>query len=271
MSHFSVLVIGDDVETQLAPYHEYECDGVDDEYIQTIDVTTEKLEEYQKDHSPNSEGEYTKYDTFREYLEEYCEIPEKKKGENEQWGYFEEVDGEIKVISRTNPNAKYDYWRIGGRWSGSLKLKKGFEKESLNDEISWDSGEVEYGTTSQALKKHIDFSIDEKEYKNTERFWELVVEELPLNEGEEKPFNFYKKEYYLNRYKDKETYTRLTAEFSTFAVVKDGIWYEKGEMGWFGMSSESNEDDIKWKEGFVDKWIKDLPEDTLISIVDCHI
>lgn len=25
MSHFTVLVIGDDPELQLAPYHEYEC------------------------------------------------------------------------------------------------------------------------------------------------------------------------------------------------------------------------------------------------------
>lgn len=34
MSHFTVLVIGPNYEEQLAPYHEFECTGCDDEYVQ---------------------------------------------------------------------------------------------------------------------------------------------------------------------------------------------------------------------------------------------
>jgi hypothetical protein len=48
MSHFTVLVIGPDVDKQLAPYHEFECTGDDNEYVQNIDRTTEALEEYAK-------------------------------------------------------------------------------------------------------------------------------------------------------------------------------------------------------------------------------
>ncbi len=41
MSHFAVLVIGENAEQQLAPYHEFECTGVNDQYIQDLDVTQE--------------------------------------------------------------------------------------------------------------------------------------------------------------------------------------------------------------------------------------
>jgi hypothetical protein len=39
MSHFAVLVIGDDIEKQLQPYHEYECTGINDEYVIDADIT----------------------------------------------------------------------------------------------------------------------------------------------------------------------------------------------------------------------------------------
>jgi hypothetical protein len=39
MSHFTTLVIGDDVESALAPYHEYECTGVNDQYVVDVDMT----------------------------------------------------------------------------------------------------------------------------------------------------------------------------------------------------------------------------------------
>lgn len=47
MSHFAVLVIGDDVEAQLAPFHEFESTGRDDEYVIDVDVTEEKRAAYE--------------------------------------------------------------------------------------------------------------------------------------------------------------------------------------------------------------------------------
>ena len=64
-----------------------------------------------------------------------------------------------------------------------------------------------------------------------------------------------------------ETYIERYSNFSTYAVIKDGEWYAKGEMGWFGMSSDENEN---WKENFT-KLIESLPEDSLLTLVDCHI
>ena len=46
MSHFTVLVIGENPEQQLAPYHEFECTGCDDQYVQDIDKTEELRKEF---------------------------------------------------------------------------------------------------------------------------------------------------------------------------------------------------------------------------------
>ena len=49
MSHFAILVIGEDVEKQLQPYHEYECTGTKDEYVIWVDEHEEYLAEYENE------------------------------------------------------------------------------------------------------------------------------------------------------------------------------------------------------------------------------
>jgi hypothetical protein len=69
------------------------------------------------------------------------------------------------------------------------------------------------------------------------------------------------KDEYVKKQKDKTGVT--------FAVVKDGKWYERGEMGWWGIvSNEKNRDD--WNEEF-QKLVKGLSDDMLLTVVDCHI
>ena len=57
--------------------------------------------------------------------------------------------------------------------------------------------------------------------------------------------------------------------FSTFAVLKDGKWYERGKMLMFGMAKDELDEDT-WQRQF-NKLIEDLPDETLLTIVDCHI
>ena len=61
MSHFVVYVLGEDVETQLAPYHEFECTGDDNQYVQQIDNTAEMHRDFEK---YGKEGQ-----TFKAFLE----------------------------------------------------------------------------------------------------------------------------------------------------------------------------------------------------------
>lgn len=281
MSHFTVAVFSDGtktVEQLLAPYQENNMDDCPKEYLQFFSTSEEHRSEWENESTkkvklndgrlvwPWSDeangGEIVTvtykelYPTFKEFMEDY--IGSRFDEEMQDYGYWE------------NPNAKWDWYSIGGRWKGILKAKKGDKGESsfvcpIKDKD---------GRFSSAKIKDIDFSPDTEKYNNALRWWEVVMEDSPLKPGERKSdfFNYYKKEYLLKKYKDKETYAKIQSSFSTFAVIlPDGTWCEKGKMGWFGCSSESAEEsfdwDMKYKECFIDKAD---PEWTL-TVVDCHI
>lgn len=196
------------------------------------------------------------YPTFKEYMEEY--IQSSFDEEQQDYGYWE------------NPNAKWDWWQIGGRWKGFLKAKSGNKGDiSLVAPIPDREGEF-----AQAKVGDINFEPDPERYKRNIRWWEVVVEDSPLRDGEEKRdfLSFYKKEYLIAKYKTKELYAKIQSSVITYAVVMpDGTWYQKGQMGWFGCSSEtpdaSFEWDMKFKENFIDK----ADPEWLLTIVDCHI
>jgi len=88
-----------------------------------------------------------------------------------------------------------------------------------------------------------------------------------LNEQEQRICNTFvrdgvmTKEEYIQKAKNKA--------ISTFAVLRDNQWFEKGEMGWWGCVSNEKDQD-KWNEEF-GKLLSELPDDTLLTIVDCHI
>jgi hypothetical protein len=55
----------------------------------------------------------------------------------------------------------------------------------------------------------------------------------------------------------------------TFAIVKDGKWFERGEMGWWGVVS-NEEDRDTWYQKY-SELLDGLSDDTLLTLVDCHI
>lgn len=146
MSHFDLLVIGQDlidvgnIDKMLAPYHEFETTEVE-QYIQEIDITDSILEDYQKflnrklvDEEFNKDHNYS---TLKEYIENYemTNIIQQQEMScldisNEHKFRYAIFNGDelVKVIRRTNPNRKWDWYVIGGRWSNSLKCKEGAYK-----------------------------------------------------------------------------------------------------------------------------------------------
>ena len=61
-------------------------------------------------------------------------------------------------------------------------------------------------------------------------------------------------------------------KFFTHAVItEDGIWHEVGQMGWWGNSSETEEERKAWVKTYWDRFIKELPGNTPLAIIDCHI
>lgn len=330
MSHFAVLVIGPDHEAQLAPYHEYECTGVDDEYVVDVDVTEKvhaALAETQKalkfpdgrlvsrfaskfytgaaDPSepklfqqptfvmpPNAvEIEVTRRElmvadgqTVAEFAKEYG-------------GWFER-DGTF--WDHTNPNARWDWYVVGGRWTGHFKLKE--KAHGIVGRPGLMTDPAAPGYADQAMKGDIDFEQMRNDaevkarhlWKETRLLtagatwesWDDTLIRYPGNIETARTEYWAQPAVELLKAADKPAYRfkidddlaldeaiyierQRANACSLFAFVRDSKWTERGKMGWFASVS----DDIsqaQWTRMFNDM-LDALPADTLLTVVDCHI
>ena len=133
--------------------------------------------------------------------------------------------------STYNPDSKWDWWCMGGRWDCALKTKAGeFVNAALLGEIDWSP-----------------FTDDdyEKEWKVNDWTGEKY---RPLKE---------------------DVRWHLTEDKPPFCVIIDGTWYEKGEMGWWGMTSNEKDDNL-WESEFK-KLIETLPPSSEVVLADFHI
>ena len=266
MSHYTVLVINsqgdDDFEEQLEPFDEsievpkHEIALVDDE-------DWERMRDYyaKKDESVKTMSNTELYEKYGESWNDNC--------------WKDEGDEKWVEYSTSNPNSKWDWYLMGGRWRGMLKLKEG-KVGALGESGVFDNPPMIEGGVDQARFGDIDWDgmIDPADFERYTRFWEMKVEGAEPQTDEERKMldhDWYKKEYYSEKYGNKETYVKAMMSFSTYAVLKDGEWFEPGEMGWFGVSHAENEDKLNFELNFWDMFLKDLSDNALLTIVDCHI
>lgn len=282
MSHFAVLVIGDNVEEQLAPYdenievEEYKRGLVSDE------EKTRMIDYYSKKHNFNG--------TFEECYMKFGN----KWNDN---SFRKNDDGLWYEYSTYNPKSKWDWYSIGGRWSGFFKMKPGIEPILGIPGVFDNKPENDYGDI--ALKKDIDFeAMSNDEANKAEKCYDEVMKiigHLPENESWESVLQRFEniddaRDFYNSQprtkalkenkqfFIDAENFQITREEYienarmstiTTYAVVKDGIWYEKGKMGWWGIST--NEIDPKeWDKKFKEL-IDSVDENTQFTLVDCHI
>jgi hypothetical protein len=224
MSHFTVLVVGNDPEKELEPFNENTRLPRYVKYTkeQLIAREREKIEKYKNSTYAEFLVDPEKYKAkcspfLINYLEN--EFPTKLKLDDEGLHKLaiedhepEEVGPDGEVYSTYNPKSKWDWYQLGGRWSGMIKLKEG--KEGV--------------IGSPGLGVH-EVGIDQAKKGDIANFDEI----------------------------------------NTFAVLKDGEWYSRGKMGWWAMVSDEKDEEA-WDSEFK-KLIEGLPDDTLISIYDCHI
>lgn len=290
MSHYCVLVIGENPEEQLAPFDE----NLD--VPRYVKLTKEQvISKGRKDIEDYKNGTYAKYlENPKEYKEscsnkghiEYLEeeFPKKLAWSDEEI-YQDEIqyedeadigeDGE--VYSTYNPKSKWDWYQLGGRYSGRIILKDN-ATGTLGDLtlLASDDYKKEHeqwkhtgAKVDQAYKRDIDFEkmLQDRIYTAKEEYAKFK-KELLLAKTDEERINI----CFWNNIKldtTEEQFLDSVTAFSSFAVLKDGVWYERGGMGWWGVVS--NEKDVKeWQSEF-DKLLKSLPDDTLLSIYDCHI
>lgn len=112
MSHFNVFVTGDDVEEQLAPFQENNMGTCPPEYLTFHDMhddCVQQWEEGDRDGVPFKK----RFATFAAFVD--SEFGYERNHDTGRYGYTE------------NSNAKWDWYQIGGRWSGRLMLRRDAE------------------------------------------------------------------------------------------------------------------------------------------------
>lgn len=244
MSHFTVLVVDTENTKSVDEWMEPFCEDLERDRIS--DWGVQDTLKYLKDHNVDFPYDYVNETNLEEYL-----AVVKNEGFD-----ISEHDNEGNLYYFGNKNAKWDWYQIGGRWSGMLKKLDG---------TRCDECEV----------KDLDLSLDTKAYNEAKRFWEVVVDNQPLTDVERPSdfFTMFKPEYYIEMYSDRDNFAKSQASFSTFAMLLDGEWYEQGKMGWFAMSDTTKESLEKFTD-FMDKTLRELKKThphATVTLVDCHI
>jgi hypothetical protein len=232
------------------------------------------------------------YETFELYVKEW-HGQRHRDPETKRYGYWH------------NPNTKWDWWEVGGRWSGYFTLKgrktglKGKQygygqlTESRRPDICF-MRDIDWETmrrqAEEAAGKEFDKVHEKIKGLPKTTPWETILEkykgdgasiEAARDEYWSQPAAaaFKKLPYELVGFMGSvEKYQVTRKKFLqrarngagvSYAVIKDGKWYQRGEMGWWGMASDEIDKD-DWDAQFA-KLIDGLPEDTILTVVDCHI
>jgi len=248
MSHYTVAVITkngtmEEVTTLLAPF---------DENIEMDEYPEEWPQKYK-------ETFWLRYMGDEPYDE--SKLKELYSENGADWDDNESTfddDGNIKRWTTYNKQSKWDWWQVGGRWSGEV--------------IRTNEGEE----CDEAKLSDVDFKINTESERWKECFeaynvWMSDKEPKTKREKELKSQMFYKKEYYTSKYKDATDFANSMCNPITHAILlPNGEWIEPGQMGWWGVSDAEVEDEINYEKNYF-SYLKPYMEDYYITIVDCHI
>lgn len=272
MSHYAVLVFtepgGKTVGELLEPFYE----GLEvPHYISKPEIISQvrkEIEDYKNtiyaEYLKNPQSYLAKCSNRNHAIYITQEFPKRLTWNDEECyregiKYYntETIQPDGSIYDTYNPNSKWDWYTIGGRFSDIVPLKDGgFTNEASMSEVN------------------IDY-FDQDVYTKSIRFWQLFIDEqTPETESEKEIVEnvFYKKEYYTSRYDSAEDYASHCAGFTFYAaLLPDGDWYEPGQMGWFGMSSANEDDDKAWRKTSKNILKKASESNWNVTVVDCHI
>jgi hypothetical protein len=152
-------------------------------------------------------------------------------------------------LSTYNPQSKWDWWVIGGRWSRENNVLQ------IKDFVL-------YNTPTDKQVEH---------YK---KCWGYLNGEIEV-EDPFKEFGYelgmFKKEYLKEKYGSLDNLIKSKMSNLPYAFVDENGWYEQGKMGMFGMDDATKES-IDGYTKFAENYFRDVKnQDKYIVFVDCHI
>lgn len=323
MSHFTVIVFGNDAEKQLKPYNENQ-DDLDDDDIVLVDQIG------------MVNGQPPKHGTILAYLREAMarkEVIALIEKDQRKWytsalakngvdifvAYNEK--GKLCVVERPYADdGKWDWYELGGRWDGLFMPKPGaatvinpVTETQVNLEtvlgtilgVNHRKREPIYpGGVNVIYKRDIDLegmqAIAVKEaterWNKFERLtegeswmtWTQVLEHYkPASDmGIASLRDLYHGQAVIKRIQQADpamiyniddfavgrdaylNHAKVNAMLP-FAFIHEGRWEERAQMGWFGRTS-GDIDLYEWQKRFQEVF-DSVPDDTLLSLFDCHI
>jgi hypothetical protein len=282
MSHFTVVVIGDDVDGQLEPYNE----NTSVEPYWTLQAGSPQ--EWYAFAGLVGNGKIPEGADMRTALAAAIE-----EGWAEPEEYRITAEGALEQRSTYNPQSKWDWWVIGGRWEGFFLHLDGRRVDQLLNQ-DWDRitqrelARVDAATRFDTLERVV------KGLPHPAPFPQWV-ERLEVDMPREEALNQARRDYHehpfikaltendlmpwledpldawhLNAENPRESYltSAMLGCAVPFAYVKDGEWHEKGQMGWFGMAANEQDEDAWAVE--VNR-VYDSLDDEMLTNCDCHI
>lgn len=161
-----------------------------------------------------------------------------------QWYAPEDIGPEGEVYSERNPDAKWDWWVIGGRWANYWPVLPQSDPQPVE---SYDALR-EFADNSERIRPGAGSStrtvLDERAARPGQ--WQDVARKYDID------------------------FDHPDLHPATFAFLdSDGEWHEKGLMGWFGMSSGDKEQDV-WNAEYRALVAKE-GDNAWFVLVDFHI
>jgi hypothetical protein len=341
MSHFTVSLIIPGIENidqlkgriekMLIPYMESGAGDVPREYLVFQDMEDEYLQEYETkstekvrmedgtlvwpwdkrfevgadiftrklvvpDHLVKLEVPYNQlYATFEEYCKQYH--GSNRDPENKRHGYWH------------NPQGYWDWYAVGGRWSGLLRTKDGFKDDfaQFKDlDLEWAVRQEQEDRQTFIKQLHAFYTAGMKEDDRMNPFDGVrsvllklgILDCVNLDEIaalEEKCGPIPEKRrlrWDYPHYKGPERYDVLMVDpelvdeawlenhdggyfhpFHTYAMVDEHGWHQPGKMGWWASSSATPESRESFGTFFRDRFKRAVEEtpDAFLVVVDCHV
>lgn len=214
------------------------------------------------------------------------------------WVRLDAAGEVIESVDRTNPHSKWDWWQLGGRWSGFFRLSRGALAADQHvapiDVVTKPVGLC----ASAAIKRDVDWAAmadvagrDAGVKWDRVRLivgdltafalWDAVRAKYPGDMDAAR--TEYRAQPAVQALRacrdlawesvddfviDRDAYVAAarSASCRTFAFLRDGQWLAKGTMGWFACVSDESTD---WPEVF-ETLLAAVPGDHWVSVVDCH-
>lgn len=199
--------------------------------------------------------------------------------------------------------ARWDWYQVGGRWNGFFKLKRGRPGQLgtvglQRMDPAYQPPDADH--VDQARKGDIDVEgmREDAAREAGERYdkvvaviggepswesWEDVLKRFGENTQEAR--DFYWSQPHLEALKSSDLHyfdydeflksrdqfmaDAAKSAFRTFAILKDGVWYERGRMIWFAMTVDEKNTDT-WGDLF-NSLVDSIPDNEMLTVVDCHI